>query len=185
MDYDEEPPLRRGHRLAREAKIEEAKSGWTKAMYKHQEAANCFTQCLGLTGHPQANKAILLLISKHTKRFEEIRDKLASTKSIKNILIQNGYNISQLNPNINKINDEIYNDLREQMQSIVSYSHKKITIPSSNNSIIINDQSSSKRHKQQITQFGLNFHIYPCTQNIRNVTVLYMMTMTDIWSNAM
>ena len=42
MDYDDdEPPLRRGHRLAREAEIDQAKSGWTNAMYKHQEAASC------------------------------------------------------------------------------------------------------------------------------------------------
>ena len=176
--YDEEPPLRRGHRISREAEIEEAKSAWTKAMYKHQEAAKCFTQCLGLTSHPQANKAILLLISKHTKRFEEIRDKLASSKSIKHILIQNGYNLSQLNPNINKVNHEIYNDLREQMQNIVSYSLKKITTPSNNlnsNSIVIHDQSSASHHKQKINQFCLchSYSYYPCTQMSDSVAINY------------
>eukprot|EP01083_Nonionella_stella_P199523 731569_1 len=119
----EETPLRRGHRCASEANLFETSRSWRKAMYKHQEAGKCFTQCLGLTGHPQANKAILLLIAKHTKRFEEIRDKLTYNKSIKNILFENGYNI---NSNNVKINDEIYNDLRLQMQRIISYSHKKL-----------------------------------------------------------
>lgn len=123
MDFEEEePPLRRrGHRNATEADKFESSKSWKKALYKHQEAANCFLQCLGLTSHPQANRAILLLIAKHTKRFEEIRDKLAYKQSIKNILKQNGY----LHTNNNsKMNDEIYNDLRKQMQAIISFSHK-------------------------------------------------------------
>lgn len=145
MDYDEdeEPPLRRGHRNATEAEKFELSKSWKKALYKHQEAANCFLQCLGLTSfvnlipfhfsrlrcanpihphsHPQANRAILLLIAKHTKRFEEIRDKLAYKQSIKSIMKQNGYSHSNHN---SKMNDEIYSDLRKQMQAIISFSHK-------------------------------------------------------------
>jgi len=146
---DEEPPLRRGHRHAAEAQLAESTRSWTKAMYKHQEAARCFTDCLGLTGHPQANKAILLLINKHTKRFEEIRDKLAYNKSVKNVLIQNGYNIHP--PNLHQINDEMYEELRNQMQQIVSYSLQKLAV--SNTHIVIDDHSNTDAYKQKMHQY--------------------------------
>eukprot|EP01084_Bolivina_argentea_P147551 258145_1 len=145
----EEPPLRRGHRNATEAEMFESSRSWRKAMYKHQEAAECFTECLGLTSHPQANRAILLLISKHKKRCEEIRDKLSYNKSIKNLLKDNGYNLNRNSP---KINEQIYNDLRDRMQNIVSYSHKQI-LPSNPNSIVLHNASGSNQHKQQINEY--------------------------------
>ena len=144
MDF-EEPPLHRGHRHASEAAAAESSRSWTKAMYKHQEAANCFLECLGLTAHPQANRAILLLISKHTKRFEDIREKLSYHKSMKDILKSTGYHHRKQN---DPLNEEIYQNLRLQMQRIVSIAHKNIII--SNEEQEDNDGSNDIAHRQQM-----------------------------------
>jgi len=143
----EEPPLQRGHRYASEAEAAESTHSWTKAMYKHQEAANCFLECLGLTSHPQANRAILLLISKHTKRFEDIREKLSLHKSIKDLLRRSGY----LHQNsIDPLSEEIYADLRLQMQRIVSIAHKDIVLPHHDDTNMLSMDSPDDDQQQRI-----------------------------------
>eukprot|EP01084_Bolivina_argentea_P190419 327233_1 len=69
--------LRRGHRYSTAAEGFESTRSWRKAILKHQEAAECFSEWLRLSRNSTTNRAISLLILQHKKRCEEIRDQLA------------------------------------------------------------------------------------------------------------